>query len=81
MGFDMVFGYPRDGINCLLAAGAAPATIRGSYRHDEPKAAFETVAYAKLTGRLGLWHHVGAGMIHLSVTAAISRMLLPATST
>lgn len=50
-----MFGYPGDGINCLLAArGRAGDDPRFVPARHEPMAAFETVRYAKLTGWLGL---------------------------
>jgi len=51
----MVFGYPGDGINGLLAAwgraGNQPKFVQA--RHEE-MAAFEAVGYAKFTGRVGV---------------------------
>ncbi|MCW2861882.1 MAG: thiamine pyrophosphate-requiring protein [Actinoallomurus sp.] len=66
-GVDIVFGYPGDGINGLLAAwvraGNRPRFIQS--RHEE-MCAFEAVGYAKFTGRLGVCAATsGPGAIHL----------------
>ncbi|MFR9721874.1 thiamine pyrophosphate-requiring protein [Streptomyces sp. MS19] len=66
-GVDVVFGYPGDGINGLLAAwGRAddqPAFVQA--RHEE-MAAFQAVGYAKFSGRVGVCTATsGPGGIHL----------------
>jgi pyruvate dehydrogenase (quinone) len=66
-GTELVFGYPGDGINGLLAAwgraGDKPRFVQA--RHEE-MAAFEAVGYAKFTGRVGICAATsGPGAIHL----------------
>ena len=66
-GVDMVFGYPGDGINGLLAAwGRADNQPRFVQARHEEMAAFEAVGYAKFTGRVGVCAATsGPGAIHL----------------
>ena len=64
---ELVFGYPGDGINGLLAAwgraGNQPKFVQA--RHEE-MAAFEAVGYAKFTGRVGVCAATsGPGAVHL----------------
>ena len=66
-GVDHVFAYPGDGINGILAAwgraGNQPKFVQA--RHEE-MSAFEAVAYAKFTGRVGVCMGTsGPGAIHL----------------
>jgi pyruvate dehydrogenase (quinone) len=66
-GVDVVFAYPGDGINGILAAwgraGDQPQFVQA--RHEE-MAAFEAVGYAKFTGKVGVCVATsGPGAIHL----------------
>src|SRR5436309_10308245 len=66
-GVEVVFGYPGDGINGLLAAWGradkAPQFVQA--RHEE-MAAFEATGYAKFSGRVGVCVATsGPGAIHL----------------
>jgi pyruvate dehydrogenase (quinone) len=66
-GVEVVFGYPGDGINGLLAAwgraGDRPRFVQA--RHEE-MAAFEAVGYAKFTDRFGVCAATsGPGAVHL----------------
>ncbi|MGH3553432.1 MAG: thiamine pyrophosphate-requiring protein [Mycobacterium sp.] len=66
-GVDNVFAFPGDGINGILAAwgraGNQPKFVQS--RHEE-MSAFESVGYAKFTGRLGVCMATsGPGAIHL----------------
>ncbi|PRW65440.1 thiamine pyrophosphate-requiring protein [Actinopolyspora mortivallis] len=66
-GVDKVFSYAGDGINGILAAwqraGNEPRFIQA--RHEE-LAAFETVGYAKFSGRVGVCMATGGpGAVHL----------------
>jgi pyruvate dehydrogenase (quinone) len=64
---EMVFGYPGDGINGLLAAwGRAENQPKFIQARHEEMAAFEAVGYAKFTGRVGVCAATsGPGAIHL----------------
>jgi pyruvate dehydrogenase (quinone) len=64
---EMVFGYPGDGINGLLAAwGRAENRPKFVQARHEEMAAFEAVGYAKFTGRVGVCAATsGPGAIHL----------------
>ena len=66
-GVEVVFGYPGDGINGLLAAlGRADNNPRFVQARHEEMAAFEAVGYAKFTGRIGVCAATsGPGAIHL----------------
>ena len=66
-GVDLVFGYPGDGINGMLAAwGRAENSPRFVQARHEEMAAFEAVGYAKFTGRVGVCTGTsGPGAIHL----------------
>jgi pyruvate dehydrogenase (quinone) len=66
-GVDVVFGYPGDGINGLLAAwGRANNQPRFIQARHEEMSAFEAVGYAKFTGRVGVCAATsGPGAIHL----------------
>ncbi|HWE55606.1 MAG TPA: thiamine pyrophosphate-requiring protein, partial [Acidimicrobiales bacterium] len=66
-GTDLVFGYPGDGINGLLAAwGRAENKPKFVQARHEEMAAFEAVGYAKFTGRVGVCAATsGPGAIHL----------------
>lgn len=64
---ELVFGYPGDGINGILAAleraGDRPRLVQA--RHEE-MAAFEACGYAKFSGRVGVCLATsGPGAIHL----------------
>ncbi len=66
-GVDNVFAFPGDGINGILAAwgraGNQPKFVQS--RHED-MSAFESVGYAKFTGRLGVCMATsGPGAIHL----------------
>ncbi len=66
-GVEIIFGYPGDGINGLLAAwgraGNRPKFVQA--RHEE-MAALEAVGYAKFSGRPGVCTATsGPGAIHL----------------
>jgi pyruvate dehydrogenase (quinone) len=62
-----VFGYPGDGINGIVAAfGKADDQPRFVQTRHEEMAAFEAVAYAKFSGRVGVCTATsGPGAIHL----------------
>ncbi|ONK10179.1 thiamine pyrophosphate-requiring protein [Streptomyces sp. MP131-18] len=64
---DVVFGYPGDGINGLLAAwGRADNEPRFVQARHEEMAAFQAVGYAKFSGRAGVCTATsGPGAIHL----------------
>lgn len=64
---DVVFGYPGDGINGLLAAwGRADNQPRFVQARHEEMAAFEAVGYAKFSGKPGVCVATsGPGAIHL----------------
>ncbi len=64
---DVVFGYPGDGINGLLAAwGRADDRPRFIQARHEEMAAFAAVGYAKFTGSVGVCAATsGPGAIHL----------------
>jgi pyruvate dehydrogenase (quinone) len=64
---EIVFGYPGDGINGLLAAwGRADDHPRFIQSRHEEMAAFEAVGYAKFSGRTGVCAATsGPGAIHL----------------
>ncbi|ARQ67789.1 thiamine pyrophosphate-requiring protein [Streptomyces marincola] len=64
---DVVFGYPGDGINGLLAAwGRAENAPRFVQARHEEMAAFQAVGYAKFGGRAGVCVATsGPGAIHL----------------
>jgi pyruvate dehydrogenase (quinone) len=64
---EQVFAYPGDGINGLVAAfGAAGNDPRFVQARHEEMAAFEAVAYAKFTGRVGVCMATsGPGGVHL----------------
>jgi len=66
-GVDIVFGYPGDGINGLLAAwGRAANRPKFVQARHEEMAAFEAVGYAKFTGKVGVCAATsGPGAIHL----------------
>ncbi|MPY48311.1 thiamine pyrophosphate-requiring protein [Streptomyces acidicola] len=66
-GVTVVFSYPGDGINGLLAAwGRAENQPRFVQSRHEEMAAFEAVGYAKFSGRLGVCAATsGPGAIHL----------------
>jgi pyruvate dehydrogenase (quinone) len=66
-GVEIVFGYPGDGINGLLAAwGRADDHPRFIQARHEEMAAFEAVGYAKFSGRTGFCAATsGPGAIHL----------------
>jgi len=66
-GVEMVFAYPGDGINGLLAAwGRAENDPKFVQARHEEMAAFEAVGYAKFTGRVGVCAATsGPGAIHL----------------
>lgn len=65
-GVDVVFGYPGDGINGLVAAWGRRETPRFIQARHEEMAAFEAVGYAKFTGRVGFCTATsGPGAIHL----------------
>ncbi len=54
-GVELIFGYPGDGINGVLAAlQKADCPIRFVQVRHEEMAAFMAVGYAKFTGRLGV---------------------------
>jgi len=64
---EVVFGYPGDGINGILAAwGKADNQPKFVQARHEEMAAFEAVGYAKFTGRVGVCIATsGPGAIHL----------------
>ncbi|HVX43764.1 MAG TPA: thiamine pyrophosphate-requiring protein [Mycobacteriales bacterium] len=64
---DVVFGYPGDGINGLLASwGRAENNPKFVQSRHEEMSAFEAVGYAKFTGRVGICTATsGPGAIHL----------------
>ncbi len=64
---DVVFGYPGDGINGLLAAwGRAENEPRFVQARHEEMAAFQAVGYAKFSGRAGVCAATsGPGAVHL----------------
>src|ERR1700749_3767404 len=64
---EMVFGYPGDGINGLLAAwGRAENQPKFIQARHEEMAAFEAVGYAKFSGKVGVCAATsGPGAIHL----------------
>ncbi|WP_129843241.1 thiamine pyrophosphate-requiring protein [Streptomyces sp. RFCAC02] len=64
---EVVFGYPGDGINGLLAAwGRADDRPRFVQARHEEMAAFQAVGYAKFTDRVGVCAATsGPGAIHL----------------
>ncbi|WP_142215301.1 thiamine pyrophosphate-requiring protein [Streptomyces sp. SLBN-118] len=66
-GVELVFSYPGDGINGLLAAwGRADNTPRFIQSRHEEMSAFEAVGYAKFSGRVGVCAATsGPGAIHL----------------
>ncbi len=66
-GVEIVFGFPGDGINGLLAAwGRADNSPKFVQARHEEMAAFEAVGYAKFSGRLGVCVATsGPGAIHL----------------
>jgi pyruvate dehydrogenase (quinone) len=66
-GVELVFGYPGDGINGLLAAwGRANDRPRFVQARHEEMAAFQATGYAKFSGRLGVCAATsGPGAIHL----------------
>ncbi|MEV6593719.1 thiamine pyrophosphate-requiring protein [Streptomyces acidicola] len=66
-GVTVVFSYPGDGINGLLAAwGRAENQPRFVQSRHEEMAALEAVGYAKFSGRLGVCAATsGPGAIHL----------------
>jgi len=66
-GVEIVFGFPGDGINGLLAAwGRADNVPKFVQARHEEMAAFEAVGYAKFTGRVGVCVATsGPGAIHL----------------
>ena len=65
-GVEVVFGYPGDGINGLLAAwGRAKDQPRFIQSRHEELSAFEACAYAKFSGRVGIVAATsGPGAIH-----------------
>ncbi len=64
---DVVFGYPGDGINGILAAwGRADNHPKFVQARHEEMAAFEAVGYAKFSGNVGVCTATsGPGAIHL----------------
>jgi pyruvate dehydrogenase (quinone) len=66
-GVEVVFGYPGDGINGLLASwGRAENQPKFVQARHEEMAAFQAVGYAKYTGRVGVCTATsGPGAIHL----------------
>lgn len=64
---EVVFGYPGDGINGILAAwGRADNKPKFVQARHEEMAAFQAVGYAKFTGRVGVCAATsGPGAIHL----------------
>ncbi|MBO0880272.1 MAG: thiamine pyrophosphate-requiring protein, partial [Mycobacterium sp.] len=64
---EVVFGYPGDGINGILAAwGRADNQPKFVQARHEEMAAFEAVAYAKFSGKVGVCVATsGPGAIHL----------------
>ncbi|MDT0346365.1 thiamine pyrophosphate-requiring protein [Streptomyces litchfieldiae] len=64
---EIVYGYPGDGINGLLAAwGRADNEPRFVQARHEEMAAFQAVGYAKFSGRAGVCAATsGPGAIHL----------------
>jgi len=66
-GVEVVFGYPGDGINGILAAwGRADDQPKFVQPRHEEMAAFQAVGYAKYTGRVGVCVATsGPGAIHL----------------
>ncbi|WP_326595524.1 thiamine pyrophosphate-requiring protein [Streptomyces sp. NBC_01803] len=64
---DVVYGYPGDGINGILAAwGRAANQPRFVQARHEEMAAFQAVGYAKFSGKLGVCAATsGPGAIHL----------------
>ena len=66
-GVDMVFGFPGDGINGILAAwGRAENNPKFIQARHEEMSAFEAVGYSKFTGRFGVCMATsGPGAVHL----------------
>ena len=66
-GVEVVFGFPGDGINGILAAwGRAENKPKFVQSRHEEMSAFEAVGYAKFTGRVGVCAATsGPGAIHL----------------
>ncbi|MDP8977716.1 MAG: thiamine pyrophosphate-requiring protein [Actinomycetota bacterium] len=66
-GVELVFGYPGDGINGILASfGRADNQPRFIQARHEEMAAFQACGYAKFTGRVGVCTATsGPGGIHL----------------
>jgi pyruvate dehydrogenase (quinone) len=66
-GVEQVFAYPGDGINGLVAAfGAADNHPRFVQSRHEEMSAFQSVGYAKFSGRVGVCMATsGPGAIHL----------------
>ena len=66
-GIDIIFGYPGDGINGVLAAlQKADCPIHFVQVRHEEMAAFMATAYAKFTGRLGVCLSTGGpGATHM----------------
>src|SRR4051794_41935090 len=67
-GVDTVFGLPGDGINGIMEGLRRHSDkVRFVLVHHEEAAAFMATAYAKATGKIGVWLATsGPGGIHLA---------------